>query len=171
MQLASTSSWRDWCANASPFSSSAGPPSIEGEREFVRSLREPPCGVIFVAVSGDAIIGLLDFHSEKRPQAAHGGQFGMSVASDWRGQGVGSALLAALLSWADDHSVTRLELQVFEINHQAIRLYERIGFQTEGRRRRAVVVGGTLSTSCSWLGYRTARTRLVPANKAFVSVR
>jgi RimJ/RimL family protein N-acetyltransferase len=118
------------------------PPSIDEEREFVSRIHEPPGGVIFVAVSGEMIVGLLDFHREKRSQAAHGGQFGMSVASEQRRKGVGAALLEALIAWVGDNSVTRLELQVFETNRPAIRLYERTGFQIEGRRRKAVVVRG-----------------------------
>jgi RimJ/RimL family protein N-acetyltransferase len=118
------------------------PPSIEEEREFVRAIREVPGSVLLVATQGQEVIGVLDFHREKRPQAAHGGQFGMSVASGYRGQGVGTALLAMLIARAPSAGISRLELQVFENNHGAIRLYERVGFQHEGRRRRAAIVGG-----------------------------
>lgn len=118
----------------------AAPPTIDQEREFIRSIREST-GVIFVALCGGRIVGLLDFHREKRPQSAHGGIFGMSVARERRGQGVGTALLATLVAWAHRAGVSRLELQVFENNLGAIRLYERMGFQQEGRRRGAVVVG------------------------------
>jgi putative acetyltransferase len=38
--------------------------------------------------------------------------------------------------------ITRLELQVFANNARAIALYERMGFQVEGRRRMAVMVDG-----------------------------
>jgi RimJ/RimL family protein N-acetyltransferase len=119
----------------------SSPPSIDQEREFIRRVLEPG-GVILVASIGDRIVGLLDFHREKRPQAAHGGGFGMSVAREYRHRGIGSALLEALIAWARSNSVRRLELEVFESNDRAIRLYERMGFQVEGRRRKAVVVAG-----------------------------
>jgi RimJ/RimL family protein N-acetyltransferase len=118
----------------------SSPPSIDQERDFIRRVLEPG-GVILVATIGDRIVGLLDFHREKRPQAAHGGGFGMSVAKEYRRQGIGSALLEALIAWAQSRSVWRLELEVFESNDRAIRLYEKMGFQLEGRRRKAVVVG------------------------------
>ena len=120
----------------------AGPPSVEEERAFVRRVCEAPGGVIFVATSGQRIVGLLDFTRERRLQAAHGGQLGMSVASDYRRQGVGTALLAAMIEWARVHGISRLELQVFETNAAAIQLYEAMGFQNEGRRREAAMVGG-----------------------------
>jgi RimJ/RimL family protein N-acetyltransferase len=120
----------------------AAAPSVEEEREFLRSTRGPDVGIVLLATAGERVIGMLDFHRERRPQTAHGGAFGMSVAREWRRQGVGSALLVALLAWADRASVTRIELQVFESNTDAIRLYERFGFQHEGRRRAAAVLDG-----------------------------
>jgi RimJ/RimL family protein N-acetyltransferase len=65
-------------------------PSVEEEREFIRSMSDPQGGVLFVAVQDELVIGILDFHRDKRPQAAHGGVFGMSVGRGHRGQGVGA---------------------------------------------------------------------------------
>ena len=48
----------------------------------------------------------------------------------------------ALLSWAPECGVTRIELEVIENNLGAIRLYERLGFEHEGSRRGAVIVEG-----------------------------
>ena len=118
-------------------------PSVDEERDFVRRFRKPQDGVCLVAVDGETVVGVLDFHREKRAQVAHGGEFGMSVDREYRRQGVGTALLRALIAWARAEAVTRLQLQVFENNRPAIGLYESMGFQTEGRRRGAVVVAGT----------------------------
>jgi RimJ/RimL family protein N-acetyltransferase len=118
------------------------PPTIQEERDFIRSIREQPGSVHLVAKNGLVLAGTLDFHRDKRPQASHGGAFGMSVAREYRGSGVGKALLEALIAWAPGAGISRLELQVFENNVAAIHLYERMGFLQEGRRRRAVVVGG-----------------------------
>ena len=113
------------------------------ERGWVRGTREAG-GIIFVATSNERIVGLLNFHRDKRPQASHGGQLGMSVAGDHRRQGVGRALLEALIAWARSNAVTRIELEVFEFNVPAIRLYEQMGFQIEGRRQKSVVVAQKL---------------------------
>jgi RimJ/RimL family protein N-acetyltransferase len=117
-------------------------PSVEEEREFLRSRGGASQGVVLLATRGARVIGMLDFLRERRPQTAHGGALGMSVAREHRRQGVGSALLAALLDWANRYGVTRIELSVFETNAGAIRLYERFGFEPEGRRRAAAVVDG-----------------------------
>jgi putative acetyltransferase len=60
----------------------------------------------------------------------------MGVHDDWQGRGVGSALLAACVEMADKWlNLRRLELEVYVDNEPAIRLYERFGFEREGRLR------------------------------------
>jgi RimJ/RimL family protein N-acetyltransferase len=66
----------------------------------------------------------------------------MSVAPKWRRSGVGTKLLEALLSWALDHNISRIELEVLSNNPGAIALYRRAGFVLEGTKVRAVQVGG-----------------------------
>jgi RimJ/RimL family protein N-acetyltransferase len=65
----------------------------------------------------------------------HGfGEFGMLVDRDWRGRGVGSALLQATVEWARGHGLHKLCLEVFAQNSAAIALYRKYGFMEEGRR-------------------------------------
>jgi RimJ/RimL family protein N-acetyltransferase len=119
------------------------PPTVEQEREFVRGVRDVPGSVVLIATTGPRAVGILDFHRERRPQAAHCGRLGMSVAKEYRGQGVGRRLLNELMVRAHDNGIERVELEVLENNVPAIRLYEHIGFREEGRRRGAVRVAGT----------------------------
>jgi RimJ/RimL family protein N-acetyltransferase len=52
------------------------------------------------------------------------------------GQGIGSALLAHLLDWAErDDRVWKIELRVRATNTRAIGLYRKLGFLEEGRFR------------------------------------
>jgi L-phenylalanine/L-methionine N-acetyltransferase len=71
---------------------------------------------------------------------------GMAVnPSHWR-QGVGSALMRALLDWADNWAgVLRIELQVFTDNEGAIALYQRHGFVVEGTLRGYALRDGVLA--------------------------
>jgi RimJ/RimL family protein N-acetyltransferase len=61
---------------------------------------------------------------------------GMLVAEGWRRRGVGSALLRAGIDWAGRVGAHKIGLQVWPHNRAAIALYERFGFQVEGRLRR-----------------------------------
>ena len=66
----------------------------------------------------------------------HAMGLGISVAAAAQGQGVGSALTKALTDYADQWAhVLRIELNVFVDNQRAIQLYERFGFEHEGRLR------------------------------------
>ena len=59
---------------------------------------------------------------------------GISVSTPAQRQGVGQALITALLDYADNWAqVLRLELNVYADNAPAVRLYERCGFSVEGR--------------------------------------
>ena len=83
-----------------------------------------------VAVAGGELIGMLHVEVSR-----HGfGELGMLVDRAWRGRGVGSALLAAAVTWARGRGLHKLCLEVFAHNTAAIGLYRRCGFREEGRR-------------------------------------
>lgn len=66
----------------------------------------------------------------------HAASLGISVARDAQGQGVGSALMAALIDYADRWAgLTRLELTVWADNRVAQALHRKFGFEEEGRLR------------------------------------
>jgi RimJ/RimL family protein N-acetyltransferase len=44
-------------------------------------------------------------------------------------------LVCALLDWADSRGLVRIALEVVETNVGAVRLYESLGFEHEGRLR------------------------------------
>jgi RimJ/RimL family protein N-acetyltransferase len=85
-----------------------------------------------VADTGGQIIGMINVQASR-----HGfGEVGMLVVRDWRGRGVGSALVRAAVDWARDDGLHKLCLEVFPHNTAAIALYRRCGFAEEGRRVR-----------------------------------
>lgn len=97
-------------------------------------LEKPAPGSInLVAVLDEQIIGnagLTRFLGRR----IHAGSIGMGVHDNFTGRGIGSSLFAALIDAADNWlAIKRLELTVYVDNAAAIRLYERFGFETEGR--------------------------------------
>jgi len=61
------------------------------------------------------------------------GELGMMVAREWRGRGVGTALVAATIDRARARGLHKLTLSVFPHNESAIALYRKFGFVEEGR--------------------------------------
>jgi ribosomal-protein-alanine acetyltransferase len=57
------------------------------------------------------------------------------VEEKQRREGVGSALVRHLAAEAAASGARSIVLEVRESNHQALRLYERIGFRCDGRRK------------------------------------
>jgi L-phenylalanine/L-methionine N-acetyltransferase len=68
---------------------------------------------------------------------------GMSVSVPWQGRGVGTALMQALMDYADNWlGVLRVELGVYADNLRAQGLYRKFGFELEGRQRAYALRGG-----------------------------
>lgn len=104
------------------------------QRAWIAPLREADNSLLLAAWHDGRIIGSLNFHGGKRRKMVHSGHFGISVLADWRGRGVGSALLEALIRWAREHPVIEeITLGVVDANEGAIRLYQRHGFVEIGR--------------------------------------
>ena len=82
-----------------------------------------------VAVAGGEVVGLIFV-----VESPFGfGEIGMMVAAEWRGRGVGTALVAAAIEWARARGLHKLTLSVFPHNEAAIALYRKFGFVDEGR--------------------------------------
>jgi RimJ/RimL family protein N-acetyltransferase len=94
----------------------------------------------FVAVDDGRVVGWCDVNPKTHVTQSHSGVLGMGVAASHRGRGVGTALLRATLDAASTKGLTRVELVVRADNAAAIALYERHGFELEGRLREYLVV-------------------------------
>jgi putative acetyltransferase len=100
--------------------------------------------LVLAAVVGDQPVGMAGLHPVGASvRRRHVMSLGITVAQSHQGQGVGHALMTALLDYADHWAqVLRIELTVFHDNQRAIRLYERHGFAPEGRFKAYALRGG-----------------------------
>jgi len=112
---------------------------VAAERDGIAS--EPPVDVegvaarwrvqdSLVADANGTLVASIDFF----PSVFGFAEIGMAVARDWRGRGVGSALLGAAIDEARVRGWHKLSLGVFAHNDAAIALYRKFGFTEEGRR-------------------------------------
>ena len=71
--------------------------------------------------------------------------FGIFIGDkNYWGKGYGTDATRALLRYAfKEAGLRRIELQVFDFNPRAIRVYEKVGFQMEGTRKQALFREGT----------------------------
>ncbi|MFK0163395.1 GNAT family N-acetyltransferase [Rhizobium sp. NPDC090279] len=107
--------------------------SVEETREWLD--KPAPNSTRLVAVLEGQIVGNAGMQ-RLAGRRIHSANIGMGVHDDFAGRGVGSALLGALVDTADNWlAIKRLELTVYVDNAAAIGLYEKFGFETEGRLR------------------------------------
>ena len=138
----------------------SGPAAVAGTlqlplppREVWRKrLAEPRDGVysLVACVDGEVVgdLGLETFPTS--PRIRHTGRIGMAVRDDWRGKGVGSALLEAALYLAENWlALTRIELTVYTDNEAGIALYKKFGFEVEGTHRHYAFRDGSYADACS----------------------
>jgi len=101
---------------------------------------------IFLGVFDNGkIIGQLFFKVcyPDHPWVKHIGEFGMTILKDYWGQGIGSALLAQMESFAKSIGVTRIEARVRSSNERGVSLYKKSGYQIEGSRKKAALINGS----------------------------
>lgn len=101
---------------------------------FVKMIEEKGLAQ-FYAIEKGIVIGWCDILPKSFEGLKHVGNLGMGVIEEYRGQGIGSKLLDHTIRFAQfNNGIEKIELEVFESNTDAIRLYEKYGFSHEGRR-------------------------------------
>ncbi len=89
--------------------------------------------VQLVALAKGQLVAMAGLHANPHIRRRHAMHLGMAVTVPAQGKGVGSALMAALIDYADRWvAVMRIELTVFTDNERAIALYRKFGFVQEG---------------------------------------
>ncbi|MFL5733802.1 MAG: GNAT family N-acetyltransferase [Chloroflexia bacterium] len=117
--------------------------SVEDEEKFIRAHAETDNCLMLVGEVGGEIIAVMTCTGGKRKAARHAVGLGISIHKDWRDQGLGHRLMQRAVDWARGTGVVkRVELEVFARNGRAIHLYEKFGFESEGRLRRAFLKNG-----------------------------
>jgi L-amino acid N-acyltransferase YncA len=95
-----------------------------------------------VAVSAGAIAGWSALsHVSKRGVYAGVAEVSVYVDENMRGRGVGSLLLAALVTQSENLGIWTLQASIFPENTASISLHESCGFREVGRRSRIAKLG------------------------------
>ena len=87
----------------------------------------------FAAIAWGQVVGLLTIERMTHPVNRHVATVGMAIEESWRGQGLGSALMAHAMRWARQVGVEKVTLEVYPENEAGVALYRKFGFHEEGR--------------------------------------
>ena len=111
-----------------------------------RRFRDAPEGSFHLGAFHDGnLIGMATFIRDTGIKERHKGRiFGVYVTPAKRGEGIGRALLVALVEKAkQDSSLEQILLAVATCQNAATQLYQHLGFQTYGMEPNALKVGST----------------------------
>lgn len=113
-----------------------GPPDVAALTRRLRSLE--PAGSLYLvarAPGEDELIAWLELHRLFPQKLKHVATLTLAVKRSWRGRGLAKMLLHQAYDWAKTSGVRKISLNVRANNLDAIRLYERQGFELEGREK------------------------------------
>lgn len=104
--------------------------------DFADQLRDSPVPHRILVVERDEqLVAYARCRGFELKRFAHKASFGLGVRqTDW-GNGIGTQLTIRMIAWAKAQSLQKIQLEVVETNLGAVRLYQRHGFQEEGRLR------------------------------------
>jgi RimJ/RimL family protein N-acetyltransferase len=119
------------------------PMSLHAEEEFLRRMAANENDVVpgIVVKETDQLVGTVGLHPEYRCREA---RFGIVLGdkASW-GRGYGTEATRLMVRYAfDTLNLNRVWLHVYEYNPRGLRVYEKIGFRTEGRLRQATYRDG-----------------------------
>ena len=90
----------------------------------------------FVSEDEGQVIGWCDaIPGPANSGSAHVGQLGMGILKSHRGRGIGRRLLEATIQGVRELGLKKIELSVYARNINAIRLYQKLGFEDEGLKK------------------------------------
>ncbi|MGE0074041.1 MAG: GNAT family N-acetyltransferase [Sphaerochaetaceae bacterium] len=121
------------------------------EAMFLENLETSPNALALVAEHDGAIVGSLTFIGGTRPKVKRIGGFGITVECTWWDKGIGSALVQALVTWAEKARIGKIHLQVRTDNPRAIALYRKFGFVDEAVLRHVLCIRGDY-VDLLWMG-------------------
>lgn len=112
--------------------------TLEEERAVIQSALDDfkkKNHIKLVVFSGEKMIAIADISMSRKDAMKHEGAFGISVLSEFRGQGVGKMLMQVTIDEALKHipQLKIISLGVFGNNDIAIQMYKDFGFTEFGR--------------------------------------
>lgn len=106
---------------------------IDSPKECDARIQSVPVGDLWlVAAESDSVVGSIRLVKPQPNFLEHIRNLFVDVHREWRGVGVGAALISAAADWARRCGVELIALSVLDSNPRARLLYERLGFTTTG---------------------------------------
>jgi len=98
---------------------------------------------ILLAILNGQHVGYLIIEGSTAHRASHRANLRIGVLKNSQRNGIGSLLLQKAETWATEKGIHRLEVTVLETNSPALTFLQKHGYESEGIRRKALVIQHT----------------------------
>ena len=116
--------------------------TLEGEGIYIEGMAASENSVLLCGKVEGEVVSIASLDGGLRPRIRHTAELGMSVRKAFWGRGVGSAMMEALLEFAQESRVLQyIHLGVRADNRAAFHLYRKFGFRACGLRKGFLKIG------------------------------
>ena len=108
--------------------------TVEQESQFLKGKTESGNEIEMIAVVDGVVAGMAGIEAVGSTyKVRHRAEFGISIAQEFWGLGIGQSLTKACIECARNAGYQQLELEVVAENNRAVSLYQKAGFVEYGR--------------------------------------
>lgn len=104
----------------------------------IAEVNSSPENVMIICELDGAIAGCGELHRQTLRKTFHRAELSIGNLKSYWGLGLGKTLMEELIQVAKERGITQLELNVFEGNERAMKLYEKLGFRVVAVRPNCV---------------------------------
>lgn len=106
--------------------------TVEGQEKRIKNIINSN-NKLYICKHDGVVIGMLGIDIFSRKRLSHRATLGINILKDYWGIGAGSLLMKNAVDFFNlNKELTKFELKVRSDNIQAINLYKKFGFETEG---------------------------------------
>jgi ribosomal protein S18 acetylase RimI-like enzyme len=118
--------------------------SIAEQENYLNSINNDENSIMLIGSIDDEIVAIGQIMAKDKKRLAHNSELSISVKKDYWNEGIGTMLMAELLKFAISNEITKnIHLKVNTQNLNAIKLYEKFGFNKVGTIKNSINVNDT----------------------------
>ena len=114
--------------------------SVQSIRKSMTAWKSSKNSILLLAIMNGQLAGFVQFSGGPGPRALHRASVVIGVKKRFSKKGIASSLMRFGESWAREVGISKLELTVIKENTNAQKLYQKLGFENEGTRKKALII-------------------------------
>lgn len=107
--------------------------TLEQEVDFIESNNKSKSSMMLIGFLDGEYVGNISLMGNDNLRYRHRAELGIALYLKYAGQGIGRAMIEAMIDIAKEIGLEQLELEVIADNKRALHLYESLGFEIFGR--------------------------------------